>query len=52
MFAFVSPKLLGLLALVLPMPEGGSAWTYLIVASIACGAALLLKSRITAMRRG
>jgi len=51
MFAFLSPNLLGLLTFPIAMPEGGSAWTYLIVASVACGAAIILKIRGAAMPR-
>jgi len=52
MIGFVGPKLVGMLAVPVAMPEGGSAWKYLLLASIAFGAAMILKSRSAAMRRG
>jgi len=51
MLTFMSSAAIYAMAVPVNVPEGGSAWMYLILASIACGVALILRVQSQAAQR-
>ena len=51
MFALINPRLMSLVVTPIHVPEGGAAWMYLIVATIACSVAMILRVRSAERRR-